>query len=118
MTGPVTADPVLIGFVSAALAALFTWLGVRTKAAAEIAQARIKQEPGERAALNEAVSGIIHHYTSALQSMQREVERLGAVIAEQTQTINDLEEHVDTLTAAMVKGGVTVPARRKRTDSK
>jgi hypothetical protein len=104
----------LIGIGSAVAGGVFTWLGVRAKARADVAAARISKGPEVQAALDEAVSGIIKHYTTALQALQIEVGRLRHTIQEQTEMIGELEGHVDTLTTAMTAAGVTVPQRKKR----
>lgn len=116
-------DPTAMTGIGGIIGAVLTWLGVRTKASADVRAAEAAKAPDIQATLNAAVAGVIKHYTDALEAARAEmaalrqtIEEQSALIEQQGAIIEDLQRHVDDLTAAMVKAGVPMPTRKKSRD--
>lgn len=83
--------------------------------------ARWKAAPSIQAVTNEAVAGIIQHYTQALAEQTREVracrleiEQLRETVEGQNAEIAWLNNHIIDLSAALERHGVTPPTLRPR----
>ena len=75
---------------------------------------RVEKAPDVQASLDKAVAGVVDHYVKALSLNHEEMKELRGEIRAMRETIADLEEHIDLLTTALEKAGVTPPPRRKR----
>lgn len=87
--------------------------------------ARRNTAPSVQESLNTGVAKIVEHYTQALEqaraelaglkveteSMKRLIVELGRTVESLTDHIGDLQHHIDILTEAMIKAGLTPPAR-------
>jgi predicted RNase H-like nuclease (RuvC/YqgF family) len=102
--------PAVPALVGAGIGALGQWLVTRANKA-----------PDVQTSLNAAVAGVIQHYEQALEratkeigALRVEIEGLRKTVEEQSSIIEDLESHVDELTDAMTKSGVSPPSRPRR----
>ncbi len=106
-------SPTMHALVGALVGAIGQWLVTRANKA-----------PDVQTSLNAAVAGVIQHYELALEratreigALRTEIEGLRKTVEDQSLIIEDLESHVDELTAAMTKSGVAPPVRQRRTRS-
>jgi hypothetical protein len=76
---------------------------------------RVEKAPDMQASLDKAIAGVVDHYVKALAGSHDEMREMRSEIRAMRETIADLEEHIDSLTAALEKAGVAPPPRRKRT---
>lgn len=94
--------------VTGVVAAILTWAGIRTQKA-----------PDMQESISKAVAEIIKHYTSALEAARTEVTSLRLELADLRRTIeaqnaeiDSLNDHIQALTAQLVKLGIEPMAFR------
>lgn len=94
--------------VTGVVAAILTWLGIRTQKA-----------PDMQESISKAVAEIIKHYTSALEAARTEVTSLRLELADLRRTIeaqnaeiDSLNDHIQALTTQLVKMGIEPPQFR------
>lgn len=121
MTADLLVNPVFLSFASAVAGGILTLL-------ASLLTKRAEKAPDILTSLNAAVSSAIDHHVRALAQADAEkrqlhheiaemhaaIRDLKATVEQQSETIADLEEHIDHLTLAMKKAGVTPPPRPRR----
>jgi TolA-binding protein len=96
MIDPATAGA-LAGLLGAFVGAIGTWM-----------VKRVEKAPDMQAALATAVSGVIEHYTKAMDRNQADIECL-------REQINELQQHIDRLSEVITAHGLAVPKRRPKT---
>lgn len=101
-------NPVFMGFIGTAVGGLVAGIiGYFTK--------RVEKAPDVQTSLDRAVAGVVDHYVKALAGSHEEMREMRGEIRALRETVAELQEHIDELTAALEKAGVAPPPRRKRT---
>lgn len=111
-------NPVFMGFIG-------TVVGGLVAAVAGMVTKRVEKAPDVQTSLNAAVSSVIDHHVKALAAADAEKAQLHHELAEMRgeiralrETIAELEEHIDSLTQAMVQHGVKPPPLKRRASGK
>lgn len=89
--------------LGALVGGFFAWLTMRAQKAPDLAESA-----------NETVKTIGDAYAATLDALKVQINMLTARIAAMDEHIEDLEDHIGGLTAALVKAGQPVPERKPR----